>query len=237
MRSESDTSPCPSAPLPGQLPTNGPLHTFFTRTLGFPEDVVMYTLERDHLEELDERLSGFVWQMVGCVVPPTLDLPDYPTYRMGWRPGHLPMVQLQLRHWGVYERVSGIFGEMRWRPGTGVRMTIGGFPPHSTQEDRERMWNALLISYGSRRRGPPRKSVEEKRVLLRLLQEMVQKHFLRYQTFLALRRAAEELAPRLDPDGDTDTRSTETRISRLVKSMGYENWQHFRRVTLERLNQ
>lgn len=220
--------------LPGQLDVHDPLHTFLTHTLGFPSDASVFIFYRDALEELDSRLAGFRWEMIGCLVPPTRELPDYPTYRMGWRPGHPPLFQFQLRHWGVRHLASGLFGEMRWQPETGMCMTIGGFQPQSSQEAREHIWRALQISIGYHRRGPPRKSAEEKRLELSLAAQEVRRFYRRYKTIPALQDIVEALMPRVhrkDPKGH-DELSFKRRVSRLRVAAGYLSWEAFARASL-----
>jgi hypothetical protein len=120
---------------------------------------------------------------------------------------------------------------MRWRPETGLLMTIGGFAPDCRQEDREHAWQALQVSYGRSRRGPPRKNPEDDRVMIDIIFDLVCKYVRVHQALPSQRYIAQALLPRLRPgSSDIDSRSMETHIARLRKKSGYATWKDFARA-------
>jgi hypothetical protein len=82
--------------------------------VGLPDGACVLCYRLGPLEALDRRLAGVCWEVLGCEVDVTGDIPPYYFLRIEWLGS--PIIQLQIWRWRIYPLHPPAFAELRWYP-------------------------------------------------------------------------------------------------------------------------
>jgi hypothetical protein len=118
-----------------------------------PDDLPLVQGQLSPLAQVSRHLAGCVWQIVGCLVPHTVDLPGYPYMQY---PDD-PALDLQAWLWRVFKPpphphprplpwgFTRPFGDLRWHPTRGLWMTME-LRPSDEEMVARRVWRWLHAS-------------------------------------------------------------------------------------------
>jgi hypothetical protein len=105
------------------------------RSIGMPPEAIVVVEMLGPLNDLDHRLAGVVWKVIGREVPPTEDIPDYPFLRLSH--GGAPCRQVQIWEWHICLVTTPAFAVYRWHPEGDEQLHFLGLSQHPTERVRQ----------------------------------------------------------------------------------------------------
>jgi hypothetical protein len=204
---------------PGAM--EGPLTTFGDG-LGMPPELPRVHYRLEHLDHLDQRLQGCVWEIVACEVPRTEDTPAYPRVRFQ----HTD-IELQVWYWAIWKPPRPVRAVMLWHPKKGESWSIADFQPTDGSKELLRIWRWLKATQKQAERGRPLNS----------------------GAFPTSQELLEELVPLVEASWRIKIRPTQSRIGaqlhvpvgdrrlrQLCKEAGIANWEAFIQQVKNKMN-
>jgi hypothetical protein len=105
------------------------------RSVRMPPEAIVFCEMLVGLDELDHRLAGCIWKILGREVAPTETIPDYPFLRLSQ--GNTTWRQVQIWVWEICLLDSPVFAEYRWHPDRGEHLHFVSLSQHPTQRMKE----------------------------------------------------------------------------------------------------
>jgi hypothetical protein len=107
------------------------------RSIHMPPEAIVVCDMLGPLDELDRRLAGVVWKVIGREVPPTAieDIPDYPFLRVSH--GGAPWRQVQIWEWHICLETLRAFVMYRWHPWGDEQLHFVGLSLNKAQREKE----------------------------------------------------------------------------------------------------
>lgn len=104
------------------------------RSLDMPPEAIVVVEMLGPLDDMDHRLAGVCWKIIGREVPPTEGIPDYPFLRLSRGDA---MRQVQIWEWQICHVNTPAFAVCRWHPECDEHLHFLGLSQHSTERMRQ----------------------------------------------------------------------------------------------------
>ncbi len=123
------------------------------RSIGMPPEAIVVVEMLGPLDDMDRRLAGVFWKVIGREVPITKDVPDYPFLLLQVPSGGNTVRQVQIWEWHICPVNTTAFAMYRWRPERAEELHFVSLSQNPTQRMQEcaRLTNLFeLTKYHSR---------------------------------------------------------------------------------------
>jgi hypothetical protein len=105
------------------------------RSIKMPPEAIPVVEMLGPLDDLDHRLAGVVWKVIGREVPPTEDIPDYPFLRLNQ--AGAPWRQVQIWEWHICPPDPPAFAVYRWHPWGDEGLHFVNLSQNRTERERQ----------------------------------------------------------------------------------------------------
>lgn len=105
------------------------------RSLRMPPEAIAVVEMLGPLDDLDHRLAGVFWKVIGREVPHTEGIPDYPFLRLSH--GGATWRQVQIWEWQICPVNTPAFAMYRWHPEGDEQLHFVSLSQHPTERLRQ----------------------------------------------------------------------------------------------------